>query len=132
MYFNQPELGRVIGVVIKLFQQVMQVIYTLYMIPQPCLRDVFAEIETLLDLTQFKIMVPSTEVVHLSGSLILYDRISAPVSNIIGLAPPPNQIIRLVPSGSGFARMDRLLDSTSFENKGSWKEGGHDAPCSVQ
>ena len=109
MYFNQPELGRVIGVVIKLFQQVMQVIYTLYMIhylPQPCSRDVFAEIETLLDLTQFKIMVPSTEVVHLSGSLILYGTISVPVSNIIGLAPPPNQIIRLVPSGSGFARMD--------------------------
>ena len=51
-------------------------------------------------------MVPRTEVVHLSGSLILYDKISVPVSNITGLATPPNQIIRLVPSGSGFARMD--------------------------
>ena len=52
-------------------------------------------------------MVPTTTVTHLSSdSLILYDKISVPVSSIVGLAPPPCHIIRLVSSGSGFARMD--------------------------
>ena len=52
-------------------------------------------------------MVPTTTITHLSSdSLIMYDTISVPVSSIVGLAPPPCQIIRLVSSGSGFARMD--------------------------
>ena len=69
--------------------------------------DVFAEIETLLNLEQFRLMVPSTTVTHLSSdSLILYDKRSVAVSSIVGLAPPPHQIIHLVSFGSGFSRMD--------------------------
>lgn len=61
-------------------------------------------------------MVPTTTVTHFSSdSLILYDTVSVPVSCIVGLAPPPCHIIRLVTSGSGFARMD--LEVCKYNNK---------------
>eukprot|EP00731_Ephydatia_muelleri_P033322 Em0027g70a len=104
VYLNLAELGSVVGVVVKFFQEASS----------SCC-DVFAEIEVLLDLKQFQIMVPTTTITHLSSdSLIMYDTISVPVSSIVGLAPPPCHIIRLVSSGSGFARMD--LETTRSEN----------------
>ena len=75
-----------------------------------------ADVDVLLNLNQFQYMVPNTTVTHLSAdSLILYGKVTILVFSIVSLATPPCHIIKLVSSGSGFARMDsKVCNDLSF------------------
>ena len=55
----------------------------------------FAEIDVLLNLEQFKIMIPDTLASYLPyGTLIKFETLSVPISNISGLCEAPHSLLR--------------------------------------
>ena len=57
--------------------------------------QVYAQLEVLVNLVQFKYLVPDTAIVHLDrDTLILYENIVIPVSSISGCVTFPNSIIK--------------------------------------
>eukprot|EP00731_Ephydatia_muelleri_P033316 Em0027g64a len=63
--------------------------------------QVYAQLEVLVNLVQFKYLVPDTAIVHLDrDTLILYENIVIPVSSISGCVTFPNSIIKWMPPAS--------------------------------
>ncbi|KAL5494053.1 hypothetical protein EMCRGX_G015323 [Ephydatia muelleri] len=70
-------------------------------------KDVLTEIEPLLNVEQFQQMVPTTTVTHMAlDSAILHEKAVVTLADIICLATPPRQIVRMASTDSGFVRMD--------------------------
>ncbi|KAL5486601.1 hypothetical protein EMCRGX_G019103 [Ephydatia muelleri] len=78
-----------------------------------CLKEVLAEVDILLDLAQFRQMVPDTTATHMdTDALILYHSSAViAVRDILGFAEPPRIVVRWTPPN--FSRMT-LQETTSY------------------
>ena len=76
-----------------------------YIFLQNCLKEVLAEVDILLDLAQFRQMVPDTTATHMdTDALILYHSSAViAVRDILGFAEPPRIVVRWTPPN--FSRM---------------------------
>eukprot|EP00731_Ephydatia_muelleri_P000658 Em0001g658a len=77
-----------------------------------CLKEVLAEVDILLDLAQFRQMVPDTTATHMdTDALILYHSSAViAVRDILGFAEPPRIVVRWTPPN--FSRMTLQCDKT--------------------
>eukprot|EP00731_Ephydatia_muelleri_P020736 Em0013g463a len=95
-----PLLGTTTGIIQKYFHK-------------SCLKEVLAEVDILLDLAQFRQMVPDTTATHMdTDALILYHSSAViAVRDILGFAEPPRIVVRWTPPN--FSRMT-LQETTSY------------------
>ncbi|KAL5510161.1 hypothetical protein EMCRGX_G005656 [Ephydatia muelleri] len=95
--FYHPTLGSVSGKVTKFFHQ------------SDSITEVYARIDMLLDLRQFRQMEPDTTVMHLhSDTLIHAGQVVVPTNSIHEIATPPSFLVRWI-APVNFVRMDEEL-----------------------
>lgn len=86
----------------------------------------FAEVDVLLDLAQFRQMVPDTTATHMdTNALILYHSAVIAVKDILNFAEPPQILIQW--ASPIFTRMtgdNNLSITSSVESKGGRQASG--------